>query len=151
MLGALSDTLLLVHLIWSTSERQPVFAPADDVWLADFIAAKARALSCELLAVGNWVNHVHVVVRLAPALALSELARQFKGAKSHAWNLRGDRPTLRWQTGYWARSVDQGSLARRVEYALDQRMRHEQQRLDGDAEMNVPRESTIVGAAIRTR
>ncbi|MBI2390830.1 MAG: transposase [Deltaproteobacteria bacterium] len=149
MLGAHSDTLLLVHLIWSTSERQPVFAPADDVWLADFIAAKARALSCDLLAVGNWVDHVHVVVRLAPALALSELARHFKGATSHAWNLRGEGPTLRWQTGYWARSVDRDSLARRVEYALDQRMRHEQRRLDGDAEMNVPTESTAAGARTR--
>ncbi len=134
MLGAHSDTLLLVHLIWSTCERRPVFTPADDAWLAEFIAAKARTLSCDLLAVGNWVDHVHVVVRLAPALALSELARHFKGAASHAWNLRGEGPTLRWQSGYWTRSADHGSLARRVAYVLDQRMRHEQRRLDEDAE-----------------
>ncbi|MBI2394169.1 MAG: hypothetical protein HYV09_31655 [Deltaproteobacteria bacterium] len=57
MLGAHSDTLLLIHLIWWTSERQPVFGPADDVWLADSVAAEA--LSCDLLAVGAWVDHVH--------------------------------------------------------------------------------------------
>ena len=32
---------------------------------------KARALSCDLLAVGNWSDHVHAIVRLSPSLALS--------------------------------------------------------------------------------
>ena len=50
MLGAHSDCLLLVHLVWSTSERRPVFVAADDSWLADFVMVKARALSCDLWA-----------------------------------------------------------------------------------------------------
>ncbi|MBI2389460.1 MAG: hypothetical protein HYV09_07670 [Deltaproteobacteria bacterium] len=75
MLGAHSDTLLLVHLIWWTSEDQPVFGPADDVWLADGIAAKARALSCDLLAVGAWVDHVH-----APRLSRAQREEPAKQA-----------------------------------------------------------------------
>ena len=144
MLGAHGDCLLLVHLVWSTSERRPVFVAADDSWLADFVMVKARALSCDLLAVGNWSDHVHAIVRLSPSLALSVLAQHLKGATSHAWNLRGQGPTLRWQTGYFARSVDQSSLAHRVGYVLEQRARHEQQRLDQDAEINEP--STCVVA-----
>ncbi|MBI2395289.1 MAG: hypothetical protein HYV09_37315 [Deltaproteobacteria bacterium] len=73
MLGAHSDTLLLVHLTWWTSER--VFGPADDVWLADSIAAKARPLSCGLLAVGAWVDHVH-----APRLSRAQREEPAKQA-----------------------------------------------------------------------
>jgi len=124
MLGAHTDTLLLTHVIWATSGRAPLLVPRVDDWLAEFLAEQCRVLGCELLAVGNSKDHVHAVLRQAPSIALAELVGRLKGASSHAWNVRSPDQRLRWQTGYWARSVEQSSLEPLLGYVRDQRRRH---------------------------
>ena len=124
MLGAHSDTLVLVHVIWATADRAATLGRDMDAWLGGFMAEACREIRCDLLAEGNSTDHVHVVLRQAPTIALAEVVRRLKGGSSHAWNLRGGLTPLRWQTGYWARSVEQESLGRLVAYVRDQRGRH---------------------------
>jgi putative transposase len=124
MLGSHSDALLLVHAVWSTLDRRPTLEPRDDEWLADFTRTRVRALGCDALAVGNAEDHVHLLVRCLPTLALAELMQAIKGASSHAWNRRLPGRQLRWQTGYWSRSVDQDALGTLIAYILNQRRHH---------------------------
>ena len=124
MLGAHSDTLLLAHVIWATRHRKATLAGAFDDWFADFAAHACGRMGCDLLAVGNSSNPVHVVLRLAPAVAVADAVHRLKGGSSYAWNARSGRTPLRWQTGYWARSIDQEALVVLTPYVRDQRVRH---------------------------
>ena len=124
MLGAHCDTLLLVHVIWATSNRAATLMPTFDGWFAELAAEACRRIECDLVAVGNGRDHVHVVVRLSPSVALADVVRRLKGGSSHAWNAREQGRALRWQTGYWARSIEQEGLAPLTAYVRDQRGRH---------------------------
>lgn len=124
MLGAHSDTLLLTHVIWATSGRTPTLVAEVDDWLRDFLAHSCRAIGCDLMAAGNSRDHVHVVLRQPPSIALAEAVGRLKGSSSHAWNVRSPERRLRWQAGYWARSVQQESLGPLLDYVRDQRRRH---------------------------
>lgn len=124
MLGAHSDTLVLVHVIWATLGRTATLVPQIDGWLAEMLAQKCRELGCDLLSVGNSRDHVHVVLRQAPSIALADVVGRLKGSSSHAWNVLSPTRPVRWQTGYWARSVEQASLEGLLGYVRDQRRRH---------------------------
>jgi putative transposase len=124
MLGAHSDTLLLAHVVWATSNRTASLGEDFDAWHAGFAAHACARVGCDLLAVGNASDHVHVVVRVSAAVALAELVRRLKGASSHAWNVAHRGRPLRWQEGYWARSIDQQALEPLTVYVRDQRSRH---------------------------
>jgi len=124
MLGAHSDTLVMVHVIWATRWRAATLAPQMDGWLAEMLGQKCSDLGCELLSVGNSRDHVHVVLRQAPSIALAEVVGRLKGSSSHAWNVRSPARRVHWQTGYWARSVEQASLDPLLGYVRDQRRRH---------------------------
>ena len=123
MLGAHSDTLLLAHVIWATCNRRRTLDRDFDVWFSDFVADASRRIDCDHLAVGNASDHVHLVLRLSPSVSLADAVRRLKGGSSHAWNAR-ERGRLRWQTGYWARSIELEVLARLSAYVRDQRVRH---------------------------
>ncbi len=125
MLGAHSDTLLLTHVIWATRHRKAALPLAFDGWFADFAAYACGRIGCDLVSVGNASDHVHVVARLAPSITVADVVHRLKGGSSYAWNARpGRRPPLRWQTGYWARSIDQEGLVMLTGYVRDQRVRH---------------------------
>ena len=106
-----SVTFLAAHLVWTTRAREPVFDVLVDEWLATFLLNQGHSLGCEVLASGNTSDHVHVLVRHPPTVAIADLAQRLKGASSHAWNRRAmlDR-RLEWQSGYWAESCDPRGL-----------------------------------------
>ena len=124
MLGSHRDALLLVHVIWCTRDRRPILATADDAWLHDIITKTTAALGARVIAVGNAADHVHVVASHPAQLALTDLVQRIKGVSSHSWNLHPTRPSLRWQRGYWARSIDQATLTGLVPYVVHQRQHH---------------------------
>jgi putative transposase len=142
MLGAHSDTLVLVHVVFATADRKPWLTREFDGWFADAARAACARMGCELLAVGNASDHAHVVLVLSASVALAEVVRRLKGGSSHAWNARqGGRP-LRWQTGYWARSIEQESLGQLMAYVRDQRGRHAAETTRSAWEQH---EATLVG------
>ena len=122
--GPHSDTLLLAHVIWATSDRKATLSHEFDGWFAYFAADTCRRIECDLLAVGNASDHVHVVARLSPSVALADMVRRLKGGSSHAWNAHPHARPLRWQTGYWARSIEQEGLSPLTAYVRGQRARH---------------------------
>ena len=56
-------------------------------------------------------DHVHLLVELHPTVSVSALAKEVKGASSHAAaHLLRAGPSFRWQTGYGAFSVSHGDV-----------------------------------------
>ena len=72
----MSHTLLLVHIVFATNNRQREFAHSGvrDKLFA-YTAGIARNVGCRYACVGGWVDHLHVLVDLPPTRALSDVVR----------------------------------------------------------------------------
>lgn len=88
------------------------------------LVAKCAELGCLCLAVGGTEDHVHLLVRLAPQVAVSTLVGQLKGASSHLVNHEILGGGFRWQGSYGVFSVSKGSVAAVSEYVLGQKAHH---------------------------
>jgi putative transposase len=113
-----SSTNVLVHVVWSTRGRRATIASKDDTLLASMLRDGARRVGCELLAIGNASNHVHVIARLARGFAIATLVQSLKGRTSYfgGW---------KWQRGYFAESVAPADLDALCSYLVTQRTRHD--------------------------
>jgi REP element-mobilizing transposase RayT len=138
MRGCHSDALLLVHVVWSTHARRSDLHSTHDGWLHDVITTATAAVDARVIAVGNADDHVHVIACHPAARAVAELVHRIKGVSSHAWNQRSPDRRLRWQRGYWARSVDRASLVALVPYVVHQRQHHRSMHTRADWEQNAP-------------
>ncbi|HVN55714.1 MAG TPA: IS200/IS605 family transposase [Anaerolineaceae bacterium] len=76
-------TELYVHLIWSTWDRLPLLDAGLEPGVYAAIAAKCRDMGCPPLEIGGIPDHVHLLVQLNPAVAISNLLKEVKGASSH--------------------------------------------------------------------
>ena len=86
----------------------------------------ARRLDSSVLAAGCAADHVHVVVRVSPTAALSDLVRQLKGASSRDISHLALVPgSLSWQDGYWAESLGPDDFDPLAAYVRAQRDRHD--------------------------
>ena len=97
-------------------------------------------MDAELLGIGNGDDHVHVVASLHPSTALANVVRHLKGASTRMWNVEHPWRRLRWQHGYWARSVDPVTLTRLLPYLHNQRQRHASRSIHAPFEQSVATE-----------
>jgi REP element-mobilizing transposase RayT len=86
-------------------------------------------LDCQLLSLGSDLNHIHLVVRFPPALAISKLVQFLKGRYSHEWNTlyangtsvavngqANDGSTkpktyrFSWSSGYFVKTIGQSTM-----------------------------------------
>src|SRR6185295_17753510 len=77
---------VFVHLVWATWDREAMLSPDIEEVVHACIADRCRALKCQPLEIGGTDNHVHVLVRMALTVALSEVVHDMKGASSHMVN-----------------------------------------------------------------
>ena len=72
-----------LHLVWGTHERLPCITPEIERPVHRCIEGEARALGCDVLAIGGTADHVHLVVKLPTTVTIARLAQQVKGVSSH--------------------------------------------------------------------
>ena len=116
---------LYVHCVWATWDRQPLLTPTVEAPIYAAIAAKCLALRCEALAIGGDLDHVHLLARLAPSLAIAELVQEVKGTSSHLMNHEiAPYREFRWQGSYGAFTVSPNSVQKAVDYIRNQKAHH---------------------------
>ena len=110
---------LFVHFVWTTQHRVPTIEPEHDARLHQLLSDAAASVECELIAVGNASDHVHVVARVSAKVSIAALAQRLKGRTSYfgGW---------RWQRGYFAECVAPSDLDDKVAYVCNQRRHHPQ-------------------------
>lgn len=117
-------TKLLVHIVFSTKDREPLISQEDGERLHAYLGGIVRGEGCYAIAVGGVCDHVHLLVRLKPVTALADLMRILK-SRSSAWasgelGIRG----FAWQEGYAAFSVSRSQEAAVAEYIAKQPEHH---------------------------
>jgi putative transposase len=118
-------TQLYIHLVWATWDRLPLLSAEVELLIFPAILAKCQALKCEPVAIGGIEDHVHLLVRLDPAVSVSQLVKELKGSSSHliGKQIPGGE-TFKWQGGYGAFSVGASEKDRVVNYIRNQKTHH---------------------------
>jgi REP element-mobilizing transposase RayT len=121
-----SYTNLLYHIVFSTKDRRPLIPSDHEVHLYDYIGGTVRSLGGISLAVNGTEDHVHLLAKLRPDRALSDVLRKLK-ANASGWMHRVF-PRLEdftWQQGYGAFTVSQSNVRKVTEYIARQKQHHQ--------------------------
>ena len=121
-----SYTNLLYHIVFSTKDRRPLITPDYEVRLYDYIGGTIRSLGGISLELNGTEDHVHLLAKLRPDRALSDVLRKLK-ANASGWMHRVFPPLedFTWQRGYGAFTVSQSSVTEVREYIARQKQHHQ--------------------------
>lgn len=115
---------LYVHLAWATYRRLPLVAGEVRTPVYAAIHAACGELDAEVVALGGVADHVHLLVRLPPTVAVGAVAHRARGAAAHLVNHTFPETFFLWQTGYVARTVSPSQVPVVTQYVRTQEMRH---------------------------
>ena len=108
-----SYTNLLYHIIFSTKDRRPLITADHQSRLYDYIGGIIRGVGGISLELNGTEDHIHLLAKLRPDTALSDVLRDLK-ANASGW-MHDVFPSLQdfsWQRGYGACSVTQSKYRR---------------------------------------
>ena len=117
---------VLVHIVFSTKERQPFLSDlALRVAMHKYLAAVSAALRCPAIKVGGTEDHVHLLARQARTVTVAGWVRELKRISS-LWvkDLFNGSAGFQWQAGYGAFSVSQSHSASVERYIVRQEAHH---------------------------
>jgi len=120
-----SFTNLLYHLIFSTKDRRPIITLDYQPRLYDYIGGIIREVGGTSLGINGIEDHVHVVTKLRPDKALSDVLRVLK-CNASGW-MHDVFPSLAefsWQRGYAAFTVSQSNVEEVSRYVAGQKEHH---------------------------
>jgi putative transposase len=117
---------LFLHIVFSTSKRQPLIQPDIERQLYAAITEKCRQLQCIPLAIGGIEDHVHLLVRPPTTLTIAQLLKEIKGASSHLINHQlAPGINFRWQGTSGVFSVSERHVPIIERYILRQKEHHQ--------------------------
>jgi putative transposase len=123
---AQSFTNLIYHIVFSTKDRQPLITDIYQSRLYDYIGGTIRELGGISLAINGTEDHVHLLAKLRPDKALSDVLRDLK-ANASGWmhDVFPDLKDFSWQRGYGAFTVSQSNVDKVQDYIARQKEHHQ--------------------------
>ena len=116
---------ILVHLIFSTKNREPFLVPEIRTELYSYLAGVLREEECPALQVGGVADHVHLLFGLSRTRTVAQVVEQVKTSSSKWIKPRGQAfAGFHWQAGYGAFSVSPGHVEVLKEYIRNQEKHH---------------------------
>ena len=126
-----SYTNLLIHVLFSTKNREKRLNAEIRQNLFPYLAAVLNDQRSKVLIVGGGLEHVHILLRIRPDQNVAELVRCAKANSSGMIRGKFDRG-FQWQSSYAALSVSESQRQRVYEYIANQEEHHK--RIDFDSE-----------------
>jgi REP element-mobilizing transposase RayT len=115
----------LIHLVYSTKNREPRLTPAIRPKLFAYQAGVLQEWDSPAIVIGGDADHVHALFVLSKNRALSKVVEAVKKGSSKWIKMQGAGfAAFHWQNGYGAFSVSQSQVARLRQYIEDQEERH---------------------------
>jgi REP element-mobilizing transposase RayT len=94
------------------------------------ITAKCQELKCPLIAIGGMPDHVHLLVRLHPAVSVADLVKGVKGSSSHlVTHQLAPGEFFKWQGAYGAFTLSKDAVPKARAYIERQKEHHAAQEL----------------------
>lgn len=120
-----SLSAILIHLVFSTKNREPFITPAIEPELHPYMASIFRALKSPSLTIEGTADHLHILFSLGRVMRVADLVEEVK-TESSKW-IKTKGPEFRrfhWQNGYGAFSIGQSGVAALKRYIHDQKQHH---------------------------
>ncbi|MHA3770947.1 IS200/IS605 family transposase [Verrucomicrobiota bacterium sgz303538] len=116
---------VLIHLVFSTRQREPVLSSAIQRELHPYLGGVLNENDCPAIEVGGERDHVHMLFGISRTLTIAQLVEKVKTSSSK-W-LKTKEPqfgAFHWQHGYGAFSVSQSDAERVIAYIRNQEEHH---------------------------
>jgi putative transposase len=121
-------TNLLFHIVYSTKYRKPMIEKTWQDEMYGYVGGVIRENKGTLLCMGGVNDHVHLLARLSPTIAISDMLRLIKTNSSKMVNEKiKPRVPFEWQSGYGAFSVSESQYEKVRAYILNQEIHHHKQ------------------------
>ena len=117
---------VLIHLVFSTKNREPLLTPAIQSELHPYLAGALDNMNCPSLRVGGVEDHVHLFFGLCRTLTIAQVVESVKTSSSKWIKSKGGGfAGFHWQSGYGAFSVSQSDADAVVAYVAEQERHHQ--------------------------
>ncbi|HVS80287.1 MAG TPA: IS200/IS605 family transposase [Pyrinomonadaceae bacterium] len=117
---------ILIHLVFSTKNREPFITSAIETELHPYLATIFRALKSPSLCVDGTADHIHVLFSLARVITIADLVEEAKTESSKWIKTKGrEFRNFHWQKGYGAFSIGQSNVASLKRYIHGQKQHHQ--------------------------
>lgn len=100
---------LYLHLIWTVKNREPWLTADIEKPIIDIIKRKAVSQKAKVIAFGNTIAHIHLLVSIHPDTEISTMLKEMKAASSYHVNHKLGK-VFYWQEGYGALTVGKQGL-----------------------------------------
>ena len=116
---------ILIHMIFSTKNREPFITPAIETELHPYMAKIFRELKSPSLAIDGTSDHVHILFSLGRVIKVADLVEEVKTESSKWIKTKGQEfRNFHWQKGYGAFSIGQSNLTALKRYIRGQKQHH---------------------------
>ncbi len=116
---------ILIHLIFSTKNREPFILPEIESELHPYMAKIFRALRSPALAIDGTSDQVHTLFSLSRVVTIADIVEEVKTESSKWMKTKGQEfKNFHWQSGYGAFSIGQSQAARVQRYIQSQKQHH---------------------------
>ena len=116
---------ILIHLIFSTKNREPFITEEIETELHPYMAKILRELKSPSLAINGVCDHIHILFSLGRVIAIADLVEQVKTSTSKWIKTKGPEfRNFHWQRGYGAFSIGQSNVASLKRYIKNQKQHH---------------------------
>jgi REP element-mobilizing transposase RayT len=122
---------VLVHVVFATKNREKLLSAAVRKRLHAYLAQVILDEGGRSLLVNGGLEHVHILLRLPPKVALSALIGKAK-SNSSRWLRRDVLPGFGWQEGCSAFSVSESQRDAVFHYLATQEERHRRQSFENE-------------------
>jgi REP element-mobilizing transposase RayT len=120
-------TQILYHTVFSTKDREPTLAEAQQKRLYSYIWKTIENHGCHLYRIGGVEDHIHFLHSLHPSTALADLVKGIKLSSSQFIKQEKLFPHFTgWQAGYGAFTEPFSTKDRLIEYIKGQKEHHRQ-------------------------
>lgn len=120
-----SLTKIILHVVFSTKNRETTISDAIKPKLHGYLAQVARSMGCEVHIVGGVADHVHLAIDFPRTISVADVLKKLKGTSSRWIKEQGPEHTrFAWQVGYGVFSVSASHQAKLIDYIAHQEEHH---------------------------
>jgi putative transposase len=116
---------ILIHLVFSTKNREPFITPNIELELHSYLATIFREYNSPAIAINGTTNHLHILFTLSRTIKIADLVEEIKKRSSKWIKTKGDEyRNFQWQTGYGVFSIGQSNVTALKKYIASQKEHH---------------------------
>lgn len=119
-----SFTQLTYHIVFGTKYRKPVIYESIRERLYEYMGGMIRSRNGSAMEIGGVADHVHLLARLSPNVAVTDVIRDLKSGSSKWMSELKQSAWYGWQKGYAAFTVSYSQSAVVRQYIQNQVEHH---------------------------